>query len=163
MAASLFIGIDPGANGGAGILDARGRYLHSWRWQEGDSGESFTYLKRAASTGPCACYIEKISLFTSLSLPVLIQTQKLLINAGRWLQLLDLAGIPYTEIPPRSWQKAFNLTNWRKDKAKGSPLALARTLWPQAHLPNQAHDGPAVALLLAELARQRQGGNHDQT
>jgi hypothetical protein len=33
-------------------------------------------------------------------------------------------------------------------------MELARSLWPQANLPNPQHDGVAAGLLIAECARQ---------
>ena len=164
----LYLGIDPGHRGGAALLDVAGRITDAWRWRPGhDPMQSYNNLYNYINSGyKILSYIEHIRLYPRLPLPVLLNTQNLLLNAGQWQALLDLLRIPYTQITPGDWQARYGLTHWRKRQARiitlargtslpdlTSPLALARHLWPDAPLQSQADDGIAVALLLADLAR----------
>jgi hypothetical protein len=166
--AYYYLGIDPGRNGGAALLDAGGGIVEVWRWREGrDPISSYHILgKYIGYKIPIYSYIEHIRLFPTLPPPILLNTQALLINVGQWHATLAILGIPYVAIPPTDWQARYGLQHWRKRQAKRdalaqraqvpaltTPLALARHIWPDAPLRTQADDGVAVALLLADLAR----------
>lgn len=66
--------------------------------------------------------------------------------------MLALA-IPYLEIEPATWQHKMGIWRWQK-LGLLSPLQLARKMCPNAPLKALADDGKAVAMLLADLARQ---------
>ena len=162
-----YLGVDPGKNGGAALLDAGGGIIEVWRWREGkDPLSSYNILLKYAGYKSIYSYIEHIRLFPALPPAILLNTQALLVNVGQWHAVLDLLGIPYLQITPADWQARYGLRHWRKRQAKldalanqaqvpalTNPLALARHLWPDAPLRTQADDGVAVALLLADLAR----------
>ncbi|MEW6385929.1 MAG: hypothetical protein AB1491_00210 [Thermodesulfobacteriota bacterium] len=169
---SLFLGIDPGRKGGAGIVDDQGACVHSWRWKDSDPLYTWYHLCEYRDL-LINIYIEAVRLFPALPKNVLLNTQALLLNAGRWMGMLDVLQVPYQLISVDEWQAHYNLTRWRKRKARidrvltqghvklsphtpgpTTPLSLARTFWPQAPLKTQADDGMAVGLLLADMARQ---------
>ena len=97
-------------------------------------------------------YIEEVGLFRQVGTGQMMQSQPLLINFGVWLGFLIALGIPYRQVKPAAWQARFGLRHWAKEKKPG-PLPLARSYWPAAPLEHLADSGPAVGLLLAEMAR----------
>jgi len=112
--------------------------------------------------------IEKVSLFPQKGMGHSVAMQSLLVNAGIWEGWLLAFGIPYKLITPPEWQGMVGLQKWKKHEKRlelkgasmmglipNTPLRLARKLWPQAPLDHAADDGTAVALILAECARQQ--------
>lgn len=178
MDQAIYLGVDPGKNGGAALLDAQGGIIETWRWREGqDPLSSYNILLNYTRYKNIYSYIEHIKLFPTLPPPIILNTQALLVNLGQWHAVLDILQIPYQSIPPNDWQARYGLRHWRKRKAKldadatsstpkahlpNSPLALAKLLWPNAPLKTQADDGVAVALLLADLARRDNQASNDR-
>lgn len=160
-----FIGIDPGQNGGWAAIDHDSRFLRGGRWRTSKVGDIVAHL---AELKPqvATCYLEKVRLFPSQNLGVVLNTGALLINQGLWQGILIALGIPYQEIDPNVWQSQMGLYKWKaalkivKKLSPGiassynTPLKLAKELWPAAELTKDVEDGLAVALLLAECARQ---------
>ncbi|MDI6854802.1 MAG: hypothetical protein QME75_14515 [Deltaproteobacteria bacterium] len=161
---TLFLGIDPGAAGGFGVLDADGRFVAGDKWRDGGR----TYRAVSAYAGRiAACHLERVNIFPRQARGFITQMQSLLVSAGRWMQILDLLAVPYELVAPQTWQAAFGLYHWQRRRAKLAgatgklegfaltPWDLAARLWPEAGVKGQGQSGMAVGLLLAEHARRR--------
>jgi hypothetical protein len=170
---TLFLGIDPGATGGFGILDAEvspifddtgpvGRFVAGDKWRDGER----TYQAVSPYAGRiAACYLERVNIFPRQGKGFITQMQSLLVSAGRWMQILDLLDVAYDLIHPQTWQAAFGLYRWQSRRAKLrklivkgdgydlTPWDTAARLWPEAGIKGQGQSGLAVGLLLAEHAR----------
>lgn len=172
MASERFIGVDPGANGALAIIDTNSKPVYWERYKGLSFPEVGAFLQKIKDFVVSAV-VEQVQLWPHLSPGMVQNTQALLIQAGEWHGLFKFLGLTYRTVRPREWQAYFDLQDWqaalktvkkrfegREDEAhiqallSRSPLGLARQLWPDVPMPNNAHDGIAVALLLAELARQ---------
>lgn len=156
MDTKLFLGIDPGAGGGCGLVTVTGEYETSYRWPRKDPAVMY-YLLKSYGDRLVAAYIEVVGLFPGAGIAMATAMQSLLINAGIWRGWLMALDIPWGEIHPNSWQSQVGLFRWQKklaaDPSALTPLKLARDLYPDADLRFQADDGKAVGLILAGLAR----------
>ena len=150
----LYLGIDPGMSGGAGVLDSQGQYVDAWRWDKRNPLTSWHKLMKH-SEHIRAATIEIINPFSGLHGRNFMALAE---NSGAWKMMLILLDIAWGEVYPATWQAATGLRHWKKawetDKTKPCPLSLARIRWPEAGLRFQADDGMAVGLILADLARE---------
>jgi hypothetical protein len=150
----VYLGIDPGVGGGAGIVDSTGRYVDAWRWNKRNPLETWHKLMGHAENIHRAL-IEVIRPFPGGAGKAFMTLAE---NAGAWKMMMILQEIAWGEIEPNSWQSQVGLYRWKKrqetNPAQASPLTLARQLWPDASLRFLADDGMAVGLILADLARQ---------
>lgn len=159
----LYLGIDPGKNGGAAVLDAQGDYVDAWRWREEEPLLSFNKLSIYVE-GIVRTYLERVNLFRELSVDQILRMAPMVGNSAKWEMMCVILGLPVTKIMPRIWQSRIGLAGYKKTRqlftnVKGkqlllTPYNLAKHLWPDAPLKTQADDGMAVGLLLAEVARQ---------
>jgi hypothetical protein len=151
----VFVGIDPGQNGGLGMLDSRGGFLACWRWNQKDP--LYLYNKLLLFRDLIGeVYLELIQTFPQKEKGIITRNQATLVNWGIWQGWLMAAGLPFLIISPLTWQACHNLTGWASKLEKNikthSPLTLARAKWPVAPLEHKVDDGKAVALLLADLS-----------
>lgn len=152
----LYAGIDPGAMGGLAVVDRRGAYYLSVRWDRRDPASLYRRLSMLRPRLGMV-YMERVRVFREDGIARALQTQQLLVNAGIWQGWLIALETDYRLIDPQSWQAATGLSRWRSrhqaNPLSPTPLSLARRIWPEAQLDAQADDGRAVALILADLAR----------
>jgi hypothetical protein len=162
-----FLGVDPGSNGACAVIDAESAFMWGARWSLNTPSMIVSALKGSADRIKGAL-IEKVSLFPQKGMGHSVAMQSLLVNAGIWEGWLLAFDIPYKLITPPEWQGMVGLQKWKKHEKRlelkgasamglipNTPLRLARKLWPQAPLDHAADDGTAVALILAECARQQ--------
>lgn len=81
---------------------------------------------------------------------------------GRLLQALADHDIPHEIIQPKEWQKVYGITGTGQG-TKGQALQVVQRLFPTARLlatlrSKVPHDGMVDAILMAEVARRRHGG-----
>lgn len=152
------VGIDPGATGAIALLDGRGGFVACHRWQPKDPARLYQLLLTIKGDILGYIYLEMVNAHPGEGLGHVVRNHSLMVNWGIWQGFCLAAGLSFTLVHPATWQTAHNLRNWQAaaklDPRAPSPLALARHLWPAAPLEFQADDGKAVALLLANLARQ---------
>jgi len=79
------------------------------------------------------------------------------ISAGRILSVLEIAGIKYERVLPRTWQPVM-LGKVKKGETKAAALARANDIWPghdwrKTPRCTTAHDGMVDAALIAEYGR----------
>jgi hypothetical protein len=151
---AYYVGIDPGANGGLGIVRLDGSLVHCSRCPAVPA-QAYQRLLLARDD-IAAVYLEAVHAHAPQGLAHVVQTSPLLVNFGFWQGLLFALGLAPVLIHPHSWQREYGLHNWSRRRAQGlqvpTPLEEARRLWPDAPLQFKADDGKGVALLLAGLA-----------
>lgn len=181
------LGIDTGRNGGMAELDGRGALQHVWRTPSTRDGidwariaEIFGLFKTiTASMGAQPeVAIERVLAFAGMA-----HTGTLLANYGRYLMLIEQAGLSYSEYTPTQWQASFRPRKARKPglgkMIYGSPQAalveanranklasqaMAESIWPYAlrKFGKDWTDGTAEAALIgqhhfrAKLVQQQQ-------
>lgn len=164
---SLYLGIDPGASGGWGVVDAEGRFVAGDKWRDGRRT-----LRALAVYAPrvALCHLERVNLFPRQGKGFIVQMQSLLVSAGRWMQILDFLSVPYELVAPQTWQAAYGLYHWQRRRAQLAgttgklsgfaltPWDLAARLWPDAGIKGEGQSGMAVGLLLADHARRQRDG-----
>jgi hypothetical protein len=153
----LFAGIDPGSNGGLGVLDLAGKFVMGVRWKT-TKPEALVSTLQFLKGKVALAYIELVKLHREMGVDMLLRMQSLPFYAGVWHGLFLALGVKLHPIAPVAWQHSVGLYKYKSQgKALGQewgPMDLARSLWPQANLPNPQHDGVAAGLLIAECARQ---------
>jgi hypothetical protein len=153
------LGIDPGVNGGWGILDGRGLIVACGPWPAWKDILPHRGQIRSAA-------IERIQVRQDTTRQHAFRLATLVENFGVWQGLCMAWEIPAVRIVhPRTWQahfmlvigghlgKAMSKTQLVRAK-KELVLGTARRLWPEAPLSRQKDDGIAAGLLLAEYLKQ---------
>ena len=148
----VYLGIDPGKKGGLALISA-------------DAVEVFPYSDEKLKEICCAldrkihaageqvmCCLEQVHAMPKQGVT---STFNFGMSYGYIKGLLEIAGIPYQEIPPQRWKKEFGLNT---DKQKS--IEVCRKLFPDVSLKANDrcrvdNDGMAEALLMAEYARRK--------
>lgn len=155
-----FIGIDPGAKGALSVISEGGALIETSVY----SLPNYRHiLSRYDETNAIAC-VEKVHAMPRQGVSSCFTFGK---NLGLIEGLLYSQEIPFTEVPPQTWMKAFNLLKphtHQGKRDKSSSIALAHSLFPGVpFLPTKRckkeSDGIAESLLIAEYGRVFLGKN----
>lgn len=145
---TLFIGIDPGKSGGIAYIDTQDNISGTMPY----SDTALIDLCRDASHDwgkEVVCCLEKVGAMPGQGVTSMFNFGQ---SYGYIRGVLESFGIPYQEITPQKWKKAFGLNS---DKSKS--VEVCRRLFPSADLTpgkcKKPQDGLAEALLMAEYAR----------
>jgi hypothetical protein len=167
-----YCGIDPGASGGIGIINNRGQYVAAHRWNAKRPALLYNILLSIrGEIFDSKVYLERIQAHPGEGIGHVINNMALVENFGIWQGFILAAGLVPVLVHPITWMHAHGLASWAKktdDAIRAgrplppSPLSVARSRWPGAPLPCAVDDGKAVALLLADLARQDQARGLDR-
>lgn len=140
----IYVGVDPGANGGIGVIDT-----HE------DSAEAFLYsedklMEVIHLPGRMRVLVEEVH---SMPKQGVASTFSFGMNYGIILGILKALHQQYDLVTPRKWKKEFSLNG---DKKKS--IECCKRLFPKVELRKSEksrteHDGMAEALLIAEYAR----------
>lgn len=156
---TLFIGIDPGKNGGIAYIDAENGSYETKPYTDG--GLLWTCGKFFDSYYKVICCLEKVSARPGQGVVSMFNFGQ---NYGYIRGVLESHCIPYQEITPQKWKKEFGLNS-----EKAASAEVCRKLFPDVSLLatprcKKAHDGMAEALLMAEYARRKldRSENHEQ-
>ena len=152
----IIIGIDPGLDGGIAILDSRATpiveimpTLGTGR-REIDVGrlvERFSYF-----VDPHHAMIERQQAMPKQGVASTFRTGE---NYGLLIGILAGLQIPYTIVPPRTWQKVMlDGVGKIRETPKAASIFRAQQLFPNVNLKatdrcRKCHDGMAEALLIA--------------
>lgn len=143
----IYIGIDPGANGGIGIIDTKEGTAQVMPYTDGGLRTILTECNGA----------KKIMVERVHAMPG--EGTKSSFNFGETfgyiLGMLDAFYVPYELVLPQKWKKEFGCT-----ADKQTSIDTCRRLFPTVELKRTPkcrtdHDGMAEALLIAEYARRR--------
>jgi hypothetical protein len=142
----VVIGIDPGLKGGICAVDGSGiieisrlpsaRDLYGWLLHyKGSSVIAYTECPYIDTGGR-----RQKGILTFLA------------GYGKILGALEIAGIPYAEVAPSTWQSHMGIN--RKGETKVQALKIARRLYPNSNFlaterSKVPHDGMIDALLIA--------------
>jgi len=147
MSKRLYIGIDPGANGGIAVIDDAGRLeYHTKMPPLHECAKLFRqYAKYGNST---MVYIEKVNSMPNQGVVSVFTFGK---AYGQLLGILAAYDFVYLEIPPKTWQKLyiFERSETKKDH-KNALKNAAQSLYPDVKMTLYIAD----AILLAHYAYQ---------
>ena len=140
----IYIGCDPGKNGGLAILNRE--EVQTFRYDRDTYRCDLSDLRGEKAV----CCLEHVS-----AMPGQGVTSMFHFGEGfGWLQgMLEAYEIPYELVRPQKWKKEFSCTS-----DKNTSIAVARRLFPLADLRRTPkckgpHDGVCEALLMSEYAR----------
>lgn len=145
----LYIGIDPGKNGGIGLIETDGDEIKSYK--------TFAYddLKMIATVyvlkpNRTRTVVEKVGAMPGQGV---ISTFNFGKNFGFILGVLESFEFPYELVSPQKWKREFGVT-----ADKNTSIEVCKRLFPGVNLKRtdrckNDHDGMAEALLMAEYAR----------
>lgn len=148
----IYIGIDPGKNGGIACI-GNGKY----------SGEAFPYsddilinnlgfIYTQGWQDDVICCLEHVHAMPKQGVT---STFNFGLNFGFIQGVLKAYLIPYELVTPQKWKKEFSVT-----ADKNTSIQVAKRLFPDTNLKatersRKDHDGMAEALLLAEYGRRK--------
>lgn len=143
----VYIGIDPGKNGGIAILDIAGIYNAYPFSEELLINKLESYARHEI---PCICTLEHVHAMPKQGVS---STFNFGMNFGFIQGVLKAYGIPYELVTPQKWKKEFSCTS-----DKNTSIEVCKRLFPRANLKasercRKDHDGMAEALLIAEYGR----------
>ena len=151
----IYIGIDPGKNGGIGILNVRNNQLVSASADVFDEGALITMLYELRNGYCCKCTLENVHAMPKQGVS---STFNFGMNFGFIQGVLKAYGIPYELVTPQKWKKEFSCTS-----DKNTSIEVCKRLFPGVNLKatercKKDHDGIAEALLIAEYGRRHYNG-----
>ena len=140
----LYVGIDPGADGGIGVIDTLE-----------DSAEAYVYsdatlINIIHRPGRMKVTVEHVHAMPGQGSK---STFNFGVSFGKILGILDSLRQPYELVMPQKWKREFSCTADKK-----SSIEVCKRLFPLVDLKRtekckKEHDGMAEALLLAEFGR----------
>ena len=142
----VYIGIDPGKNGGIGIIEESGFILTRPFSEEFLLNE----LGHYSDNCPCKCILEHVHAMPKQGVS---STFNFGMNFGFIQGVLKAYSIPYELVTPQKWKKEFSCTS-----DKNTSINVCKRLFPGVCLKasercRKDHDGMAEALLMAEYGR----------
>lgn len=148
----IYIGIDPGKNGGIALLSNVSDFIDTFVYSEDAILE---VLKQASKYVDKICYLEQVHAMPKQGVT---STFNFGMNFGFIQGVLKAYGIPYELVTPQKWKKEFSCTS-----DKNTSIEVAKRLFPNVNLKatdrcKKDHDGMAEALLIAEYGRRHYNG-----
>ena len=150
---TIYIGIDPGKEGGYTVID--GNYVRSYPWDDALFASDMNGVKCLADLDnrPIVAAVEKVGAMHGQGVTSMFSFGK---SAGFIEGVLTAHGIPYQLIPPATWKREFSLIG----KDKKASIEVCRKLFPRLDLKRTERcktysDGKAEATLIAEYARRK--------
>ena len=142
----IFIGIDPGANGGIAAIYPSS--AAAWQIKGRGPYDISDILERLGDI-PCFALIEKVHAMPGQGV---VSTFNFGYNFGMLEGFLIGSGIPYDRVTPQKWQKGYGLYKlpWETNTdKKNRHKARAQKRFPDLKITHATAD----ALLIAEYAR----------
>lgn len=140
----IYIGIDPGASGGIGVIDTTEGTAEAIPYSE---EALYTTLHKYSFVKAC---VEKVGARPGQGVSSMFNFGK---AYGYILGALDISMVSYELVTPQAWKKEFHLSADKKQS-----IECCKRLFPEVDLRRSMqcrtdHDGMAEALLIAEYAR----------
>lgn len=159
----IYIGIDPGKNGGIAVIEYENRREQNKRkidvyaYQEDvliNLVKDFAYFKNVLKE-ESICYLEQVHAMPKQGVS---STFNFGMNFGFIQGVLRAYNIPYELVTPQKWKKEFSCTS-----DKNTSISVCKRLFPGVNLKatercKKDHDGMAEALLIAEYGRRHYNG-----
>ena len=148
----IYIGVDPGKNGGIAIIDSDGVIAFPFSEER-----LLIELDGIAQEYECICYLEHVHAMPKQGVS---STFNFGMNFGFIQGVLKAYSIPYELVTPQKWKKEFSCTS-----DKNTSIEVCKRLFPYASLKatdrcKKDHDGMAEALLIAEYGRRHYNGKN---
>lgn len=145
----IYIGIDPGKNGGYAVIDEEGE-ARVWPWDDDRFVHDMVVISSPEKGHGLKACVERVGAMPGQGVS---STFSFGVSAGYIHGVLSALGIPYQLVVPRRWKSEFGLNS---DKKKS--IEVCRRLFPEVSLKRSGRcrvesDGMAESLLLAEYAR----------
>ena len=146
----IYIGVDPGKNGGIAIIDSDGVIAFPFSEER-----LLIELDGIAQEYECICYLEHVHAMPKQGVS---STFNFGMNFGFIQGVLKAYAIPYELVTPQKWKKEFSCTS-----DKNTSIEVCKRLFPGVNLKatercRKDHDGMAEALLIAEYGRRHYNG-----
>ena len=146
----IYIGVDPGKNGGIAIIDSDGAIAFPFSEER-----LIIELDGIAQEYECICYLEHVHAMPKQGVS---STFNFGMNFGFIQGVLKAYNIPYELVTPQKWKKEFSCTS-----DKNTSIEVCKRLFPGVNLKatdrcKKDHDGMAEALLIAEYGRRHYNG-----
>ena len=146
----IYIGVDPGKNGGIAIIDSDGAIAFPFSEER-----LLIELDGIAQEYECICYLEHVHAMPKQGVS---STFNFGMNFGFIQGVLKAYEIPYELVTPQKWKKEFSCTS-----DKNTSIEVCKRLFPNVNLKatercRKDHDGLAEALLIAEYGRRHYNG-----
>lgn len=148
----IYIGIDPGKNGGIAFIsdsfDTPLVYPFSEEVLIRELKVNYRYYDMR-------CVLEKVNAMPGQGVVSMFNFGQ---NFGFIQGVLKAYEIPFELVPPQKWKKEFSVTS-----DKNTSIEVAKRLFPDVNLKatnkcKKDHDGMAEALLIAEYGRRHYNG-----
>ena len=149
----IYIGVDPGKNGGIAIIDSDGVIAFPFSEER-----LLIELDGIAQEYECICYLEHVHAMPKQGVS---STFNFGMNFGFIQGVLKAYEIPYELVTPQKWKKEFSCTS-----DKNTSIEVCKRLFPNVNLKatercKKDHDGIAEALLIAEYGRRHYNGREN--
>lgn len=148
----IYIGIDPGKNGGIGMIVTSDTDLHFNNIVGANKYSDATLLNicQGLKGKNVVCVLEKVNAMPGQGVVSMFNFGQ---NFGFIQGVLKAYNIPFELVPPQKWKKEFSVTS-----DKNTSIEVCKRLFPSVNLKatercRKDHDGMAEALLIAEYAR----------
>ena len=146
----IYIGVDPGKNGGIAIIDSDGVIAFPFSEER-----LLIELDGIAQEYECICYLEHVHAMPKQGVS---STFNFGMNFGFIQGVLKAYAIPYELVTPQKWKKEFSCTS-----DKNTSIEVCKRLFPCVNLKatdrcKKDHDGMVEALLIAEYGRRHYNG-----
>ncbi len=150
----IYIGIDPGKNGGIAVIGKLS--LENYCGASVYSDSELLNVCELFKGNPCICYLEHVHAMPKQGVS---STFNFGMNFGFIQGVLKAYGIPYELVTPQKWKKEFSCTS-----DKNTSIEVCKRLFPNVNLKatdrcRKEHDGMAEALLIAEYGRRHYNGS----
>lgn len=153
-----YIGLDPGVNGCCSYI--HGDSIESFSFQDYDMTDIYYKLLDIQHLDQCYAVVEDIHAVFGSSAK---STFNFGFNKGWIIGMLTALRIPYSLIPPKTWQNGVwercdKVMDGKKVKTKETSINCAKRILPNASLRRtprctKPDDGICDSLLMAEYAR----------
>ena len=150
----IYIGVDPGKNGGIAILSDT---IPDFTVRVFSEDELLHICKtfRKTFNEDCKCVLEKVNAMPGQGVVSMFNFG---MNFGFIQGVLKAYEIPYELVTPQKWKKEFSCTS-----DKNTSIEVCKRLFPGVNLKatercKKDHDGIAEALLIAEYGRRHYNG-----
>ena len=143
----VFIGIDPGINGGIAIIYNDAYTVQKCPNTIQEMADMLIALKDHAPNLPMYCIIEKVHSMPGNSGRSMFTFG---CNYGQWLGILATLRIPYTEVIPNKWMKHYGTMKRDKKDRKNHIKHLAQQRYPDVKITLATSDAMLIANYLKE-------------
>ena len=153
----IYIGVDPGKNGGIAILSDTIPDVTVRVFSE-DELLHICKTFRKTFNEDCKCVLEKVNAMPGQGVVSMFNFGQ---NYGFIQGVLKAYEIPYELVTPQKWKKEFSCTS-----DKNTSIEVCKRLFPGVNLKatdrcKKDHDGIAEALLIAEYGRRHYNGREN--